>query len=312
MVTVAAVQTEARLGDIDHNLADCERLAAAAAGNGATWVVLPEFFSTGVAFRPDLTENAPPADGEPTRLLARLARTHGIHVGGSTLVRDPDGHVRNAFFLFGPHGDLVGRHDKDLPTMWESALYVGGTDPGRIAVGEHTVGVALCWELMRSQTVARLGGQVDLVVGGSGWWSMPANWPLLRRAEAANQSRATSAPATFARHVGAPVIHAAHAGPVACTYLGTPFPYRGRFEGGAQIVDATGKVLAFRGRDEGEGVAMADIAFGHTSANYANDRFWLQKRGTIAAAAWTYQNLVGRRFYDRHHHAGPPEAAAAV
>ena len=300
-VMAAALQTEARLGDIDHNLEDCERLATQAATDGAEWVVLPEFFSTGVAFRPELTENAPPADGEPTKLLARLAQAHGIHVGGSTIVRDADGHVRNAFFLFGPDGNLVGRHDKDLPTMWESALYTGGTDPGRFEAGDHTVGVALCWELLRSQTLARLGGQVDLVLSGSGWWSIPTHWPLLGRFEPANEARATAAPATFARYVGAPVIHAAHSGTVECTFLGTPFPYKGHFEGGAQIVDATGRVLAFRGREQGEGIAMAEVELGRTAETYASDRFWLQKRGTIAAAAWSYQNLVGRRFYDRSH-----------
>ena len=309
-IRTAALQTEARIGDVDHNLEACERLAVQAAREGAAWIVLPEFFATGVAFRPELTENAPPADGAPTELLARLARDHGVHVGGSIIVRDDDGHARNAFFLFGPGGDLVGRHDKDLPTMWESALYIGGTDPGRFEVGEHTVGVALCWELMRSQTIARLGGQVDLVVGGSGWWSMPADWPFLARAEIGNEARATAAPATFARHVGAPVVHAAHAGPVECAFLGTPFRYRGHFEGGAQIVDGTGRILAYRGREQGAGIAIADVELGRTEQTYASDRFWLQKRGVVATAAWSYQNLVGRRFYDRQHAAARTEVGA--
>lgn len=296
--TVAAVQIDAELGNIDRNLAACERLANAAADRGATWIALPEFYSTGVAFRPDLSENAPTADGEPTQLLRGLARRHGIHVGGSTIVRDADGHVRNAFFLAGPDGEIVGRHDKDLPTMWENALYSPGTDPGRFAVGDLDVGVALCWELMRTQTVARLGGQVDVVIGGSGWWSMP-KWPLLGSAELRNSSRATSAPATFARYVGAPVIHAAHAGPVECRFLGTPFQYRGHFEGGTQICDATGRVLGFRAREQGEGIVVADVTFGRTEQTYASDRFWLQSRGAIAAAAWAYQGAVGRRFYNR-------------
>lgn len=297
-VVAAAIQIEARLGDIDYNLECCERLVNEAVSAGAEWVVLPEFFPTGVAYLPELAEEAPAADGEPTRMLAQSARRHGIHLGGSAIVRDPDGHNRNAFFLFGPGGDLIGRHDKDLPTMWESALYVGGTDPGLFEVGDTTIGVALCWELMRSQTVARLGGQVDLVVGGSGWWSIP-RWPLLGRAERRNEVRATTAPATFARHVGAPVVHAAHAGPVECGFLGTPLPYRGHLEGGAQICDANGRVLAFRSREQGEGIVMAEVALGRTRQTYASDRFWLQERGSIAAAAWSYHNFLGRRLYDR-------------
>jgi hypothetical protein len=54
---------------------------------------------------------------------------HGVYVGGSTLVRDNDGHVRNAFFLVGSDGDVLGRHHKDMPMMWENALYIGGERP---------------------------------------------------------------------------------------------------------------------------------------------------------------------------------------
>lgn len=295
---VAAIQIEADLGNVDHNLEACERQADAAAAEGAEWIVLPEFFSTGVAFRPDLGQAAAGPTGAPTQLLADLARRHGAHVGGSTLVRDEDGHVRNAFLLAGPDGEIVGRHDKDLPTMWENALYVGGADPGRIDAGSLSVGVALCWELMRTQTVARLAGQVDLVLGGSGWWSIP-DWPFMKGAETRNARRATNAPAVFARHVGAPVVHAAHAGEFSCPFPATPVTYRGHCEGGAQICDSQGKVVAFRGRDEGDGVVVADVVAGRSEGVPTGDRFWLQRRGAVAAVVWAYQNVHGRRVYDR-------------
>ena len=295
---MAAVQIEADLGNLDHNLEACERQAAVAADQGAQWIALPEFFSTGIAFRPDLSADAPSPDDEPTQLLSNLARRHGIHVGGSTLVRDADGHVRNAFFLAGPDGSIVGRHDKDIPTMWENALYAPGDDPGRINVDGLRLGVALCWELLRSNTVTRLAGQTDLVIGGSGWWSVP-EWPGLGGAEARNRARATRAPSVFARHVGAPLIHAAHAGSVSCRLLGTPLPYRGHYEGGAQICDATGRVLAFRDRDQGAGVVVADVVPGPAPAEATSNRFWLQRRGAIPAVFWTYQGVLGRRAYRR-------------
>lgn len=298
MTRVAAVQIKADLGNVDHNLEACERQADRAAADGAEWIALPEFFSTGVAFRTDLSQEAAPVDGAPTQLLSDLARRHGVHVGGSTLVRDVDGHVRNAFLLAGPEGEVFGRHDKDLPTMWENALYVGGTDPGRIDTDSLTVGIALCWELLRAQTVARLAGQVDLVLGGSGWWSIP-EWPLMAGAEVRNARRAITAPSVFARHVGAPVVHAAHAGEFSCRFPATPVTYRGHCEGGAQICDATGKVLAFRGRDEGDGVVVANVEAGRSPGVPASDKFWLQRRGAIAALVWAYQNVHGRRVYDR-------------
>ena len=307
-IRVAAVQIKADLGNVDHNLEACERQADRAAADGASWIALPEFFSTGVAYHTDLSRNAAAADGEPTKLLTNLARRHGVHVGGSTLVRDSDGHVRNAFLLAAPDGKLIGRHDKDIPTMWENALYVGGADEGRIETEELTVGVALCWELMRAQTVARLANRVDLVLGGSGWWSIP-NWPFMKGAEVRNSRRATRAPAVFARQVGAPVVHAAHAGEFSCPFPLTPVTYRGHCEGGAQICDATGTVLDFKGREDGDTFAIADVVAVRSPGTAVTDRFWSQRRGAIAALVWAYQNPQGRRVYGR---SVMPEAARAV
>ena len=201
---VAAIQLDARLGDVAGNLEACERLADAAAADGAEWVVLPEFFTTGAAFAPELAAAALRPDGEATGLMRSLARRHGATVGGSFLCRDPDGEVRNAFLLVTPDGDVAGRHDKDLPTMWENALYVGGHDDGVIEAPGLAVGAAVCWEFMRTGTARRLRGRVDLVVGGSCWWSVPAFLaPFTRDLEAGNERQAASVaprcPATTTR-----------------------------------------------------------------------------------------------------------------
>ncbi len=310
-IRMAAVQIVAELGDVDSNLEACRRQADAAAAQGAQWIALPEFFSTGVAYVPSLAHSAAPPDGAPAQLLRDLARRHGVHVGGSALVRDADGHVRNAFLLAGPDGELLGRHDKDLPTMWENALYTGGTDPGLIEAEGRTVGVALCWEMLRSQTVARLRGRVDLVLGGSGWWSVPP-WPFMRGVEPRNSQRATLAPSVFARHVGAPFAHGAHAGPVTCPFPATPITYRGHFEGGAQVCDAQGEVLAFRAREEGEGIAIADVTPGRTEGVAAGNGFWFQRRGAVAAAVWAYQGMHGRRAYRRSDRQSGPRPTELV
>src|SRR5918996_5850220 len=189
---------EAAVGDLDANLEMAERLAGDAVRAGAEWIVLPEFFTTGIGFVPELAEAALPPDGAATELLLDLARRHRVVIGGSFLCHDPDGHVRNAFLLATPEG-LAGRHDKDLPTMWENSFYVGGDDDGVLEAGGKSVGVALCWELMRTQTVARLRGLVDLVLAGSGWWSqMERPRGLFRRAEASNEALARRAAESFA------------------------------------------------------------------------------------------------------------------
>lgn len=55
---VAAIQLQSIIGDIDANLAAGEQLADKAANEGAEWIILPEFFTTGAAFLPELARLA--------------------------------------------------------------------------------------------------------------------------------------------------------------------------------------------------------------------------------------------------------------
>jgi predicted amidohydrolase len=301
---VAAVQLEVVLGDVDANLAECERLAREAARAGAQIVALPEFFSTGAGFHRKVAAGIRPPDGEPARLLRTVAESEGVYLGGSFLCRDPDGEVRNAYLLVGPDGEVRGRHSKDLPTMWENAFYVGGTDDGVIEAGPFTAGVAVCWEFMRSRTARRLRGQVDMVIGGSNWWSVPRWRPraVMERMERANAANALRAPATFGRLVGAPVIHAAMAGEFSCTLPEIPaIPYRGHFQGGALVTDACGNLLAVRRRDEGAGFVVADVEISRvTPRDPVPDRYWLHNRGAMSVYAWHAHRLLGRRWYRRN------------
>jgi predicted amidohydrolase len=225
----------------------------------------------------------------------RVARDERVLIGGSFLCRDFDGEVRNAFLLAGSDG-LLGRHDKDLPTMWENALYVGGNDDGVIEAPDLTVGAAVCWEFMRSGTASRLRGRVDLVLGGSNWWSIP-RWPptaYTRRAEAANAATAARAPSVFGRYVGAPVAHAAITGAFSCPMPELPgVTYHGRFEGGAQIADAHGRVLARRDGSEGSGYVIADVDAQRTEPReQVPDRFWLHRSAPDAATTHSPASVV--------------------
>src|SRR4051812_39751280 len=248
----AAIQLEPKIADVEANLDACRRLAEGAAAAGAEWIALPEFFTTGIAFDERLADAALAPDGAATQMLRDVARRQGVTIGGSFLCRDSDGHARNAYLLVGPGGSILGRHDKDLPTMWENAFYVGGDDDGVIEAGDLCVGAAVCWELMRTQTVRRLRGRVDLVMAGSGWWSIP-QWPLTGALEKANARTAATIAEKLAPLVGAPVVHGANIGAIECPLPWMPAHYRGYLEGGAVIADASGQVVARRDRTEGPG-----------------------------------------------------------
>ncbi|MUM19598.1 carbon-nitrogen hydrolase family protein [Mycobacterium sp. CBMA271] len=302
MVLAAAVQLEAVIGDVAANLEKCAQLADEAGRAGARIIALPEFFTSGIAFDPSLKDAALPPSGAATELLCAVARRYDALVGGSFLCRDEDGHVRNAYFAADSTG-IVGRHDKDLPTMWENSFYIGGQDDGVFRAGAYEVGAAVCWELMRTRTAQRLRSRVDVVMTGSGWWSIPRWHPraTFDGMERRNRDTARTAAATFAKYVGAPVIHAAHVGEFRCAMPWLPVEYQGQFEGSTLITDSAGRVVAERRPEEGQGVVLGDIDPGRRAPTLeVPDRYWLHSRGLIATAAWHYQRWHGRPWYRKN------------
>lgn len=301
-VKVAAVQLRPRIGDLEANLNACEKLADEAGARGAKWIMLPEFFTTGMAFDPRIAGAIQTLDGPALKLLLDLAKRHRAHVGGSFIMRDQDRVVRNAFFLASPEG-IAGRHNKDIPTMWENCFYVGGTDDGIIELEERSVGVSLCWEFMRSQTARRLRERVDLVVGGSCWWSVPSWAPraVTRRWEERNEQTALESVRSFAAYVGAPIIHAAHVGEIECPLPWLPLKYTGYYEAGSMIVDGEGNAVALRRRHEGQGIVVGHIEIGRSRPQAEIPRrYWLHLRGPIPAIAWNYQRWHGRGWHRKN------------
>src|ERR1051326_6110331 len=175
-VRVAAIQMKAELGNVDANLLKAERLVREALGRGARWIVLPEFFTSAMAFDPSVIDAVRRFDGAPAQLLRRLARAGKAFVGGSFLAWR-DGNAYNSFILAQPDGS-TRRHDKDFPSFWEACYYIGGYDDGVFATADGTVGAAVCYELVRTATAARLKGKVNLVLAGSCWWGVPDSTPV--------------------------------------------------------------------------------------------------------------------------------------
>jgi predicted amidohydrolase len=294
---------EAGLGEVDLNLERAELLVNEAAAEGADWVILPEFFTTAMAFDDRMLGTARPLDGEPTRLLCDLAARHGITVGGSFLAIHADAVVHNTLVLAGPDG-VLGTHDKDLPTMWENCYYEPGGDDGLIETPDGTVGAAVCWELIRSQTARRLRGRVRLVVGGSCWWDVAENLPgapLWRLVHDQNLRICDRTVPLLARLVGAPVVHANWCGRIEGRWaLGTR--YVTRYVQHACIVDASGRELARRTADEGPGIITAELELGDPAPLGAVPRsFWLHPENRLPhwRLMWWLQNVHGRRYRER-------------
>jgi len=293
-IRVAAVQMTAELGNVDANLASAERLVRVAFDRGADWVILPELFSSGNAFHPDMAAATRAIDGQPAKLLRDLARQGNATVGGSFLAWR-EGNIYNSFVLALPGGSMH-RHDKDYPTFWENCYYIGGNDDGVLPTPQGDVGAVLCWEFIRSRTAARLKGKVGMVVGGSGWWSMPPDNPASKM----NLEIMKTTPSRFARMLGVPVVHAAHAG----NFVGQSWPdqggtYRSHYLGEAQIVDGKGCVLARMSREEGKGVITADISFGSIAdePEAIPDRYWIAEFPEATYRRWKDALNTGHQYY---------------
>lgn len=256
---VAAIQMQPKLGDVEANLAQAEHLVREAAGRGAEWIVLPEAFTSAAAFHEDTVRAIRPLDGAPAQLLRNLAREECVVVGGSFLAQDGD-KVHNSFLLTFPNGTTY-RHDKDFPSFWENCYSEGGHDDGVLEIPKGPVGVALCWEMLRSGTAKRLVGKVEMLLAGSTWWTLPeeagADHPLRR----VNLQMLRECAPRLARMLGVPVVHASHAGP----FEGFDSPdlpdvaYKSAYLGETLITDAAGNLLARRGLEEGAGIVTADI-----------------------------------------------------
>ncbi|MDI6797830.1 MAG: carbon-nitrogen hydrolase family protein [Desulfatibacillaceae bacterium] len=293
---VAAVQMTAEPGIVDANLKSARRLTEKAFEAGAQLVVLPEFFTSAMAFSPSLVLADRPVDGEPFLLMKELAAKHNGAVGGS-FIADVGGRVLNRFVLVFADGKSFF-HDKDQPTMWENCYYEGGEDDGVLDTPLGNIGVALCWEFVRCRTARRLIGRVDLVVGGSCWWtlpqkSLPGFGPNLH-AEMLEVMKQT--PARMARMLGVPVVHAAHAGSFAGRMPLLPgFPYNSHLLGETMITDASGQILARLPFEHGEGFVIADLDLAKKSQPLEPipQGFWIPKLPRRIRAVWAYQNLHG-------------------
>lgn len=302
---VAAVQMEARVADVPYNIEHAARLIDAAIGQGAKIVAIPEFFTTRIVYDERLFEcSLPPENPALDMLLAKAAR-HKVHIGGSYLEMR-DGDVYNTYVLVEPDG-TVHRHDKDLPTMVENAFYIGGCDDGLMETSLGTVGAAVCWEMVRTQTVRRLAGKVDLLMTGSHWWSEPG-WPALgtrfsARFHEGNGRLMRRTPGLLAAFVGAPLLHAGHTGTLEGGFLTLPgtrltVGTTTQLMGETQIVDAGGAILKCRHYSEGPGLVVDDIDLGaRAPSRTAPDRFWIPNLDRVSRLLWSHQNACGKSAY---------------
>jgi predicted amidohydrolase len=296
---IGLVQLEINLGDVGVNLQRAAAGARRARELGAELIVLPEFFTSGMALCPRILE-VPQHQTETRSFLSALARELAVPIGGSFLTFDGiDAH--NTFVLAFPDGSTRA-HQKDLPTMVENAFYVSGNDDGVLETGIGRVGIALCWEMIRSQTVRRMIGKVDFVLAASCWWGhwLPYD-DSVAEVQRRNEQLLINAPRDLARLLAVPVIHASCVGHFGAANLSHPQEVvRRRFLGHSQMVGHDGAPVAVFQPESGSGVLVCELPLAEPrhSPSATVYEYWIPTLTDAHLRAWERDARLGREYYE--------------
>jgi len=185
------------------NLAAAERLiGAAVAADRPGLVSLPETWTNlggGRDSRRAAAEvlPAPGGDGGPAyELLRGLARRHGIHVHGGSLIEDGGEKLFNTTLVFDPAGQEIARYRKihlfditgpDGTGYRESALYGAGDALVLFEAGGIRFGCTICYDIRFPEhylALRRAGAEAILVPSNFTLQTGKDHWEVLLRARA--------------------------------------------------------------------------------------------------------------------------------
>jgi predicted amidohydrolase len=278
----AAVQTLARLGDYDHNIALATEFVENAVRQGAELVVFPECMDTGYLFdSPEhcraLAETI--TEGPVVKALSTLASKHGIYVASGVTEWDPSKEkIFNTGIMFGRKGEIVchyhkqflATHDQNWFAFGERGCPVVDTDLGRI-------GLLICFdgripEIFRSMAMQGAEVIVDM-----------ANFFSMDQADMWGPARSYEN--------GLWLVAATKAGYERSIY----------YPGGSMIVDPKGRVMSKVPYDT-HGLAVADInlEFASDKSIYAaNDKIADRRPETYGIMALPYEKTPVYRIAEK-------------
>ncbi len=289
-LTVAAIQMDAQVGDVEANLAHAQSLVEHAAAQGAQLVVLPELFSTGYAYTDDNFTLAEPLDGPTGSWIVDTARRLDVHLVGSFPAR-VGGKAYIVAMLVSPDGQRWVYY-KNHVALWENLYFERGTEPLIADTALGRIGLLICWDQVFADPARAYQGQVDLLCVPSSpplWLGTleDADGKVLARLETMRAlGRALDgvdwfdrARAAHARSAGVPLVYAARCGefhspiPQGWSFLtmlkpgealgvlravGTRYWLRCPMQGRSHILDSDGESLASAGQDD-EAVLVATV-----------------------------------------------------
>lgn len=268
----AAVQTLAKLGDFDFNIALATRYVEDAVRQGAELIVFPECMDTGYLFDSpehcrELAETL--TDGPFVKALAALSRKHGVYIASGITEWDPAKQkIFNTGIMFDRKGEVachyhkqfLATHDQNWFAFGERGCPVVETDLGKI-------GLLICFdgripEIFRAMTMQGAEVIVDM-----------ANFFAMDQADMWGPARSYEN--------GVWLVAATKAGYERSIY----------YPGGSMIVDPKGRVLSKVPYDtHGLSIATIDLdAAADKSIYTANDKIEDRRPETYGIMALPYE-----------------------
>jgi len=166
---VAVAQMDIKLGDKETNLKKTAEMASTASKQGADFVCLPEYLSTG-SIPEQCSTLAEPIPGYTVDKLGAIAEENGIHIIASILEKADD-RIYNTAILIDPGGKLLTKYRKIHLFMDEQAYIAHGREYAVVDTKFGKVGLMICYDAVFPEVARRLALQnVGIIF-------MPANWP---------------------------------------------------------------------------------------------------------------------------------------
>jgi 5-aminopentanamidase len=168
-LTLAVVQMDCTLGEVEPNLKRIAHFTRLASEMGAGIAVFPECATTGYFVGERLEKLAEPPDGPSLCALGEMARTNRIHLAVGLIIAD-HGRRYDAQALLGPDGRLLGLYRKAHLFSVEKQHFAAGDTPLVVSTAIGRIGMTICYDLIFPEYIRRIVDLgADLIINSTDW-----------------------------------------------------------------------------------------------------------------------------------------------